>query len=209
MKKVYLGLLGVVVAIFLSIGCATPAIWKDGSSDKDYKRYTETIDAFMVNPADKSMIFIGEKYHYIFEPNDKLAYLLDHRDGSMEFLVADGNYNISNDIVDAGFQVAIDKTKATKQTLKWLNGQNADNANNNKIYISLDGKRYNSDPKINSAVPKTTKPFSITIQDTTKKRNIGGTIVKVIATPLALVADGVIIIGAGIALIPIAISGNL
>jgi hypothetical protein len=206
MKKVYLGLLGVVVAIFLSMGCATPALWKDSSSDIDYMSYTETIDAFMINPNDKSMIFIGEKYHYIFEPNDQLAYLLEHRDSSMEFLIANGSYNISNDIANVGFQVAIDKTKATKQTMEWLNGQNA---HNNTIYISLYGKRYNADSKINNAVQKSTKPFSITIQSTTKKTNIGGMIVKVIATPIALAVDGAIIIGAGIALIPIAISGNL
>jgi len=103
MKKVFFPLLGLVIAIFLSLGCMSKALWED---DVVYVPYQEKLDAFMSNPQDGTVVFLGEKYHYIFSKNDDFNFLLAHRTSKgLIFDVSHGYHNTNNDTCKVIFRL--------------------------------------------------------------------------------------------------------
>lgn len=82
--------IALILSMILILSGCTSKLW----NSRDVKRvsYSETIDAFMMNPQNKSLIFIGEKYHYIFEPNEKFVYLYDNKNENIIFDSNNGVY---------------------------------------------------------------------------------------------------------------------
>jgi len=139
MKKVFFPLLGLVIAIFLSLGCMSKALWKE--SLISHNVYTEKIESFMLNPKNGGVIFLGEKYHYIFEENEDLNFLLAHRKSKgIIFNVSNGYHNTNKDMVMSSFSVAIDKSLADEEIVDWLMKKNYPQSKVD-FPIYLEGKR--------------------------------------------------------------------
>jgi len=66
-KRYYFQAFAVIVVIwFSSLGCVTKQVWEDRVHGKPYP---ELILSFYANKEKKEILFIGEKYHYIFNKN--------------------------------------------------------------------------------------------------------------------------------------------
>lgn len=196
MKKVFFPLLGLFIAIFLSLGCMSKALWED---DVVYVPYQEKLDAFMSNPQDATVVFLGEKYHYIFSKNDDFNFLLAHRTSKgLIFDVSHGYHNTNNEIVQSNFSIKVDKSIADKELVEWLEKKGYTQSKVD-FPIYLEGKRYIADKKVNAVAQKLSKVFVISINE--QKVDKGNIVGKILLTPLAVAGDGVLVVVGGVVLI--------
>lgn len=195
----------VLLVTLLFSGCTvnyvTEKLWKD---HYDAVPYNETVDALMINPENNSMVFIGEKYHYIFDPNEKFSYLLQHHDNSMIFDVESGKYEVQEENVSAFLHVSVDKKTAKKEVLEWIhnNGYDKyDKPNHNKMLmvIYIKGKRYIADPSVNKIAQKLSKQYHL--QVTEKQLNNMNNATRIALTPLTATVDGIQIVGSATSII--------
>lgn len=163
MKKVLAITLAFIV--FFS-GCYT-------KQDTKYTSIDEKVDAFMINPKDKSFVVVGEKYHYIFKPNKKFEYLLQNLNEAYTFEIEDGGYYINhNNEVSAMFSIYIDEEKVSKEFLDWAKNNGAfttfaKGTFKEKILvlqISMKGKLYLPNKEFNKSVPKLDKEYKIKVR---------------------------------------------
>lgn len=191
MKKVIVLILSIILVF---PGC-TSKLW----NSKVAKRvsYDETIDVFMMNPKDKSLIFIGEKYHYIFEPNEKFVYLYDNKNENMFFDSNNGVYEIRDNKIYAYFSIYILTKNIKQEVIDWAlnhNGKYIENNEKIKISITLEGKRYLSDPKVNQVVEKLSVKHNIKIDDIMNEDEYS-IASKIALTPLTVTGDTIIVVG--------------
>lgn len=193
MSKVFTYRIIALWLIFVLTVCTSPTsqLWKD-----HYKSsfYGEVIDGLAVNPEDQSLIVVGEKYHYLFDRNEVLAYLLAHYNGkNMTFDLEHGRYEANEEQIKANFTVRIDVNQIGKENILWLNDHkvatNKDQNNYFNIHLSLKGKRYTADPVVNQVVQELSKQYKINIAEKQIDNLNDGT--RILLTPLALVGDGV------------------
>lgn len=190
-------LFSLIFIAYTLAGCVTNELWEDQSI---YKPYDEVIDAFLINPQDESIIFLGKKYHYIFEKNEELKFLLEYYDDSaIKFNIKDGAYYADGNTIKANISVTIDKNTLDNKLLEWQKKP--------KIYpntISLNGIRYLSNKKVNDNTKKLDKVIHIKVFN---KYIIKESVVaNVLMTPLAVAVDGVIgvaVAGAWVILSPV------
>lgn len=204
--RVFLFFMSIVVAAaFLSMGCATKAVW-----DKKYESvdYNETIEAFMKSNEDSKIVFLGRTCHYIFSKNEGLDYLLANRDkDEIVFDVAKGRYVVNENRANASFYVRIKPKKDDTELLKWITANKAqyDKATDTYSYfVALSGERYAPDQKINNLASKFGRSIMITVKE---KRaisdGVGTTTGKLAITPLTAAIDGAAILIGAVVLIPI------
>jgi len=193
MHKALINQVIVFFLIFVLTGCTstTSKLWKDHYKSSSYG---EVIDALAVNSGDQSLIVVGEKYHYLFDRNEVLAYLLAHYDGkNMIFDLEHGQYETEEDRIKANFTVNINLNQLENEDIQWLNNHkiitNKDQNNIVDIHLSLKGKRYIADPVVNQAVQKLSKQYKISISEKQIDNLNNG--VRILLTPLTLAVDGV------------------
>jgi len=136
----------------------------------DTKDNYEKIVAFMLKEDDKSFIVIGKKYHYIFEPNKKLEYIINNKNEAFKFDIENGSYKLEDDIAFANFYVYIDKTRASKDILTWALENEAYKIKDEekdylRIKIELEGKFYIANTEVNNSIAKLDKNYRIIIQE--------------------------------------------
>ncbi|OCL91442.1 hypothetical protein [Arcobacter porcinus] len=176
-------------------GCSTKTI-----QVKKWNEIDEKIIAFMLKEDDNSFVVIGEKYHYIFEPNEKFTYLLKNPKEPFILNIQDGYYRLDKKAF-ARFYVEIDKEKISKEFLIWAyeNGaikyKNKDEKESFRLQIIMEGEYYLSNLEVNNNIPKIDKEYHIKIQ----KQDLVDETVK--SSPLKVVGQVVVIV----AMIPIAI----
>lgn len=202
MKATFMVVLAIAIAAFLSMGCATTALWE---TKKEYTSYTETVDAFMTTKDDKKVIFLGRSFHYVFAQDPKFAYLLKNRDrDEITFRVNSGSYRVDQSNASAFFYVDVKPKKDDTELLKWL----ADNripANKQGVYsygVSLKGERYEADKSVNDKVSKLGQSISIKVSEL-KPEGAASAVFKLAATPVAIAADGVILAGVVVVVVPL------
>lgn len=208
MKKTFWAVLVIAAVSFFSMGCMTSQLWKDNVT---YTPYGETIDAFLLNPETNQTVFLGKKYHYIFDSNPQFGYLLKHREHSaITFNVSQSAYfQAENDIVSARFNVAIDSNMIDQELLDWINENHIALNPKTKVYmipISLKGKRYFSDRNVNQRAQQLSKEVSITVKEIKKEGS--PTVVKILGTPIAVAADGVMFVVGMAIFIPVVIAAS-
>jgi hypothetical protein len=209
MKKIFWAVLAIAFVSFISMGCMTTRLWQDPIT---HKPYSEKIDAFLLNPQSGQTVFLGEKYHYIFDANTQLDFLLKHReDASLTFNLKNGAYYQTNeDNATAHFSVSIDTKNINQELLEWLKINhiplNTDTSHS-MTTIDLKGKRYLADPKVNQHAQKFSKSIEIQIHDIKKENR--SVVVKILGTPLTVAADGVLLVVGMVILTPIFISESI
>lgn len=193
MSKTLIYRIIVFFLIFVLTGCTstTSQLWKDHYKSSTYD---EMINGLAVNSGDQSLIVVGEKYHYLFDRNEVLAYLLEHNNGkNMIFDLEHGRYEAEEDQIKANFTIKIDVNQIEKENMQWLNNHkvaiNKDRNNVINIRLSLKGKRYIADPVVNQAVQKLSKQYKINITEKQIDNLNNGA--RILLTPLAVVVDGV------------------
>ncbi|KWC82038.1 hypothetical protein WL57_23055 [Burkholderia cepacia] len=187
MKRRALLTAGVIVVAAGLTGC-TAMLFEDG-------RYEETVDRFLVSEDGKKFVVLGEKYHYIFDMPEHLGAVLasPYRksiNASLYGFVAQGS-KISGkfrlqlrraDMTDEGWDRALEDGFAKRES------------SDLEMKGELAGSRYLAD---GFAQGKTWSSFAHSYKiDVTDRITTAGKAVRVLATPVTLAADGVMMIGA-------------
>ena len=196
-KKIFITVLLVSLAIFLSMGCVTKQVLR---TKYDYRSYNEQIISFYLNPRGDEVIFIGNQYHYIFNRETKaFIELLKNRDilklehNNLEISTrVDENTLVYSDIVVR----FIDRSLTQKQK-SWFQTHSYRQIRGKKtVYIKdyhIAGNRYLSNPNVNAKVERLKHVLEIKIDEAHIKS--GDTLRKIVMTPLAVVGDAVLIGG--------------
>ena len=218
MKKIFLTVTVFAVVIFLSIGCVTKEVWTERLQPKPYD---ETILSFYTDSQKSNIVFIGEKYHYIFDENtEDFAKVLRAKELlklSKDKLTIHASVDQENQkIIYANIIIRLPLDKLTKEQSSWMESNlpnieqipplNIEGKHPPKaleyrhLFFNIKGKRYTANPEINSKVVKLKSPLKIEITEfEMEKKN---PLYKIAMTPLSLTADaGLIIIGAGVAIV--------
>jgi hypothetical protein len=202
LKKVFLSISVIVIGIFLSLGCVTKQVWTE--NHKAFP-YNETIISFYSNTEKKEIIFIGKKYHYIFNKHTKnfiallkqkeLLKLIDRK------LSVDANlYPRDNGEVSAHIEFEFKKSKINKAQKEWLIKYAQDNGEIYRVFFNIKGTRYYAKSEVNSQVLKLQKPIPLSINEYKIEKK--STLYKVAMTPLSVTADAVlVVVGVGAAII--------
>ena len=184
------------LAIFLSMGCVTKQVLR---TQYDYSSYNEQIISFYLNPKGNEVVFIGKKYHYIFNRDTKaFIELLKNRDvlnleqKNLEISTrVDENTLISSDIV-----VRIRDRGLTKKQKSLLQVHFTQSRGKETFYVRdyhISGNRYLSNPNVNAKVERLKHTLEVKIDEAHIKS--GDTLRKIAMTPLAVAGDAVLIAG--------------
>jgi len=212
------------VVWFSSFGCVTKQVWSD---KREVKPYIDTIISFYSNVEQQEILFLGEKYHYIFSENT--VAFMELLKAKSFLKLSDENIKVyatinrgDNRKVEANIMLYFKESGRTSAQMSWLtkHGFNARNVDryfgkehrylaNEKVEMmtvytrdySIRGRRYIAEEKVNAEVVRLKKPMQIEIVEfyrSDKKSRL----YKVAMTPLSVTADaGLIIVGVGAAII--------
>lgn len=206
MKKTFWVVFVIAIVSFMSMGCMTSKLWEDKVT---YTPYSETLDAFLLNPETNQTVFLGKKYHYIFDSNSQFGYLLKHRENpSIAFKVSQGaHFQAENDTIGGYFNVTINSKNINQELSDWVKENHFVLNPKTGLYtvtIYLSGKRYFSDPDVNQHVQQFSKEVVITVNEVKKEGS--PVVIKILGTPIAVAADGVMFVVGMAVFIPMSIA---
>ena len=218
MKKIFMTVLFIGLAIFLSMGCITKDVLR---TQYDYSSYKEQIISFYLNPKGDEVAFIGKKYHYIFNKGTKeFIELLKNRE-ALELEQSNLKINTrveDNTLVHSDIAVRfIDRGLTQKQRLwfqthKFMQIRGRKETSYVKNYHII-GNRYLSNPNVNAKVERLKHTLEVEIVEMHVKS--GDTIRKIVMTPIAVAGDTILIaggtvlaVGGAVLLLPVAILSN-
>lgn len=190
---------GLTLSVLSTSGCVTQELWEDHPH-----WYSETVQSVLLSADGKTLVFISPKYHYIFEAPPELVGTLRAHDfhakvkGQIGIFRVDrhgkitGTYTLRYDGIDPEMIAQAQALGYQRENNSW------------KFQGKLTGLRYTSNgvkaAEGNNSTQLTTT-YRIDIHEEESSLAMAG---KVLATPVTVAADGVLIIG-GIALAPIAL----
>ena len=213
MKKIFIAITLLSMVIFLSLGCVTKQVWKE--KHKPFP-YSETIISFYSNVEKEEVLFIGEKYHYIFNKNTQdfirilkqkqFLNLIDRK------LNVDANlYPLDNGKVSAHIEIEFKKNELNQAQKDWFlkyaenNGGRysrliQDNEDIYNVLFNIKGTRYQAKAEVNAQVVKLQNPIPLSIVDYKVEKK--STLYKVAMTPLSVTADAtLVVVGVGAAIV--------
>lgn len=132
--------------------------------------YDEKIDAFMFNENDNSLIFVGKKYHYIFERNVKFKYLIQNIKEGFYFDLEKSSCIIKGDVATVNLAIKINQINSSKEFINWALKNHAkytekDDKNSNlNLSIYLKGKIYQPNIEVNKNIPKLDETYTINVK---------------------------------------------
>jgi len=210
LKKIFLITTIIGIIIFLLSGCVTKLVWTD--KKKSFK-YNENIISFYTNMQKEEIVFIGEKYHYIFNKDDEETKNLFELLNKKKFLkLRDRDFEIyysrissnNNRKIRFGIKIPFNKNILNKEENLWLSKyiyetqyKGYDKEYYKKKYnhmtnidFRIEGMRYYAKAEVNTKVIKLKTSIPLTIVDyqvdKTKKKSI---FYKVAMTPLSVTSD--------------------
>ncbi|WP_423379153.1 hypothetical protein [Burkholderia sp. LMG 32019] len=195
MKRRTLLTAGAVIVAAGLTGC-TVMLFEDG-------KYEETVDRFLVSEDGKKFVVLGEKYHYIFDMPEHLGAVLASPcrksiNASLDGFVAEGSK------ISGKFWLQLRRADMTDDDWNRAleDGFTKRGSNDLEMKGALAGSRYRAD---GFAQGKTWASFAHSYKiDVTDRITTAGKAVRVLATPVTLAADGVMMVGA-VVLTPIAV----
>ncbi|OAD22320.1 conserved hypothetical protein, membrane [Candidatus Thiomargarita nelsonii] len=193
----------IAVVFFSSMGCVTTQLWENKAKPVPYN---EKILSFYTNKDEGQMVFIGEKYHYIFSKNAK-AFIELLQAGAFLKL---GEKNLyirplidreDPRVITTDISVRFAVNRLNQEQISWLalHGFKRVGSEYVQSYIQIEGKRYFSKGEINKKALKLIHPLPVKVAEYKKTKN---PLFQIAMTPLSLTADaGIIILAAGAAII--------
>lgn len=211
MKKMFWAVLTLVVVSFMFMGCFATMLWDKKGASTTTTRYHETINAFMMSQDGKTILFASDSYHYLFQSDPTLAFLLTHKDElPVVYQFDKGSYWVNpNNATQAMFTADVDLNRCDPRLVATMSDNHFGilNAKTNSLHFSfrLQSERYLSDPKINDKLTLLRTPIGLTMTEYHETSHAGDTVGKILLTPLAIAADGVTIVIGAVILLPILI----
>jgi len=240
MKKLFLATLAVSIVVFSSLGCmqrapfeTTQEVWND-SKDSVNTSYTDVIVAFYSDKKGEKLVFLGEKYHYLF---DQGATGFSELLKAKKFLhLQQKNFQVEasldpkdNRKVNLHVSAILPLSELNEKQKAWL-AQHNFALRNNRLYVgqepdplyvsrpvyrnqtvylkrfSMNGTRYIANAEINKKSIKLTQARRLNVIG--YKYQDKSMIKKIVMTPLALVGDAasdIVVVGVNILLSPLLI----
>ena len=189
---------GMAAASLPLSGCFTPKLYKDSW-------YYEQVSAFMITEDGKKLVVLGRDYHYIFDlPASLRPVLQSGYRKSLHTQFTDFRGNGSG--VTGHYRILLPKNaSADDQQAATADGFTAAQAG-----LVLDGdiggKRYSTEGFADKAKDKDNAaqafnhPYTVYVRESPSVVGMG---LRILATPVTVAADGVLVLG-GILLVPIA-----
>jgi len=171
--------------------CATAAMWnKQGST------YQETVRSFQVSTDGKKLVVLGEKYHYIFDLSPTLKTTLDSPFRS-SLRASFGFFNVDADNKITGryhLHLPRTATETEKQQALAAGFKPVKRTGEHFVSEEISGTRYSAKYfKLPENSAQFAKTYSISVR---QPEDASGTIGKILMTPVTLVADGALTVGA-------------
>lgn len=204
--------------IFLSLfhlaSCTTAQLWEN-------TKYYETISHFLTTNDGDELIFIGDKYHYIFSNTDSLNDVLRWKDRALLKAQFNDNFVVSTDnIVTGNYITTCICNNATSNQIKWLKDNGFNNIiEKNKLTTlkhvtyfkegAIIGRRYLPNDISFDELEKLNNTYRIRVEEEKTLLGIAG---RVAETPFTVAGDGVIFLGLAAIMIvtsPLIINANV
>ncbi|AYQ38359.1 hypothetical protein CVS37_09765 [Burkholderia lata] len=187
MKRRTLLTAGAIIVAAGLTGC-TAMLFEDG-------RYEETVDRFLVSEDGKKFVVLGKKYHYIFDMPEHLGAVLasPYRksiNAALYGFVAQGSK------ISGKFSLQLSRTNMTDDDWNRAleDGFTKRGSDGLEMGGALEGSRYLAD---GFAQGKTWSSFAHSYKiEVTDRITTAGKAVRLLATPVTLAADGVMMVGA-------------
>lgn len=179
---------------FLIFGgaCMTMALYDQ--SHLASRTFTEEVSSFLMTQDTNQLIVIGQKHHYIFTTNDTLKFIL----GGFEknrVKATFNNFVINSDqSVSGEYTLTVDALNLPLESKKLLIAKGFVFSPTVLTYRSaVQGKRYLADQFVLPITLQFNQKYNITMHENYVSNS--ATIERILLTPLAIVADGVLIMG--------------
>ena len=184
----------IICSLFI-ISCA------GGSTEKLWKNpvYKEKVESFLISDDSEKLVIIGNKYHYIFELDHDLKKILLSKNKS-QLKARFSLFKVNGNNVVSG-KYYLNYIGDNKEYRDWLNKVGFESRINRDRTVfsysgSMIGQRYTANKKI-ITTNNFNKQYTLRVEEPSTL-SIG----KVLATPIAVVADGVKL-AASIYLVPL------
>lgn len=189
-------------------GCAptlTMSLYDGPIGDIKTDFYDEKIDHYAMTKDQKHIVFVGQKYNYVFENSTELSYLLKEQNNNnlivdlkQEHHYDSSNFIVENNEVSIKFQIYILDNNLTHpfSKINKVNRTGLDNVTQNytKAYLFFKGKRYLSDPTTFSFNQSLSKSVEVRIEEKTTINEAGDIVKRTVLTPFTLAADSTVLV---------------
>jgi hypothetical protein len=176
-------------------GCFTSALYNKPVESS--RQFVEEISSFLISQDGKQLIVVGQRYHYIFAADDTLKFILTsperkHIKASFNNFVVN-----SQQTVTGMYTLTLDNQNTLPTELKkqFLAHGFSENLQQQKLsYIgSVQGTRYLASTVQLPATLLLNQKYTIPMQE--NYPSTAASVEKALLTPLAIAADGLLIIG--------------
>lgn len=195
MKKILTLLIAVSFLIFGG-ACFTPALYDKPAEQT--RHFVEVVNTFLITQDGKNLIVAGKQHHYIFTPNDTLKFILAWPERK-RVKVTFNNFSITSDQTVLGsYQLRIDNAdNLTNETLKQLSLKGFTRSASLPLFLTyygqIQGTRYLADKFQLPAAMQFSRTYSISMIE--HQPSATEAMKRILLTPLAVAADGLLILG--------------
>ncbi|MPV66210.1 hypothetical protein [Burkholderia sp. BE17] len=176
-------------------GCFTPKLYKDDA-------YSEHVSGFMITEDGKKLVVLGERYHYIFDLPAQLRPVL--QSGYRKSLrTTFAGFHASGGSVTGHYRIVLPKNASEDDRQAAAADGFAAAPAGLVLEGDIDGKRYSTEgfaAQDKAAAQPFNRPYSVSIKESPSVVGMG---LRILATPITVAADGVLVLG-GIVLVPFA-----
>jgi hypothetical protein len=185
-----------LLCALLMTGCVTSALYKD--SAETHRDLLEEVSSFLITADGKQLIVVGKQHHYIFAADDEtLKFILTWAEkkrvkAGFENFVINSNQTVSGMYtltVDAGQDLSAEANK-----LLTSKGFTSNATQKTLVYHgALHGTRYLADKFVLPATMQLNQKYTIAMrEDYASASSVLG---RILLTPLAMAADGLLLVG--------------
>ncbi|AQQ39345.1 TPA: hypothetical protein ACT5B2_001896 [Burkholderia cenocepacia] len=186
---------GVAASSLALSGCFTPKLYKNDA-------YSEHVSAFMMTEDGKKLVVLGTRYHYIFDlPAQLRPVLLSGYRKSVRTTFE--GFHASGGSVTGHYRIVLPKDASDDDRRAASADGFASEPAGLVLEGDIDGKRYSTEgfvEKDKAAAQPFNRPYSVYIKESPSVVGMG---LRILATPITVAADGVLVLG-GIVLVPFA-----
>lgn len=191
-------LTGALAACIVGGACVT--VSNEKRIEREYRAARDYVSSFLISQDQKTLIVIGQEYHYFLNLTPQIKGILQHparsqMDASFPELLLNQNHVV---VGQYRLQIPVDKWDALpvdqQTSLRQLGFAPAGSLGYYLLTGNLSGKRYGAQGfKLPSGMSTFNKPYYVQLRYTYVP--LSKTADKIISTPLAVTADGLMIVG--------------
>lgn len=182
---------------FLIFGgaCFTPALYE--KSAEETRNFVEEVSTFLITQDGKNLIVAGKQHHYIFTANNTLKFILTWPE-KKRVKAAFHDFSVRSDqSVSGTYELVVkdDQNLTAEMKQQLLSKGFAENKAEKTLrhHDWIQGTRYSADKFKMPATMQLNQKYTINMSE--YQPSASATIKRILLTPLAIAADGLLILG--------------